>query len=90
MQTKPLSEEPQVTKPFGKDTVCWIASMTKLLTTVCAMKCVEQGLLKLDDDVSEKFLPEFKDIQVLVKMEDDGKGGERPIWRPSKGKVTLR
>lgn len=64
--------------------------MTKLLTTVCVLKCVELGTLKLDDDVADGPLPEFRDIQVLVKMEDDGQGGERPVLRPAKGKVTLR
>ena len=64
--------------------------MTKLLTTVCVMKCVEQGLLKLDDDVTTTFLPEFKDVQVLEGMKDDGNGGGTPILRPSKGKITLR
>ncbi|EME78889.1 uncharacterized protein MYCFIDRAFT_190999 [Pseudocercospora fijiensis CIRAD86] len=82
--------EPQVTKPFGPDTVCWIASMTKLLTTICVIKCVEDKLLNLDDNVSETYLPEFKDIQVLERMEEDSNGESKPILRPAKGKITLR
>ncbi|EME38773.1 beta lactamase like protein [Dothistroma septosporum NZE10] len=89
-QAKPPAEVEHDSKPFGPDTVCWIASMTKLLTTVCVMKCVEQDLLKLDDDVTTTFLPEFEDVQVLERMEDDGKSGETPVLRPSKGKITLR
>ncbi|KXT09303.1 hypothetical protein AC579_2854 [Pseudocercospora musae] len=89
-QAKPLSEEPQAAKPFGPDTVCWIASMTKLLTTICVMKCVEDKLLNLDDDVTTTFLPEFQDIQVLERMEEDSNGEEKPILRPAKGKITLR
>lgn len=54
------------------------------------MKCVEQGLLKLDDDVTLTVLPEFKHIQVLEAMKDDGQDGETPVLRPSTGKITLR
>ncbi|KAF2432294.1 beta-lactamase/transpeptidase-like protein [Tothia fuscella] len=77
-------------KPFDGDVICWIASCTKLMATVATMQCVERGLLDLDADVGEKILPEFKDIQVLEKMEDDGKGGKKPVLRAAKGKVTLR
>lgn len=90
MQPNPLTVVPQVVKPFARDTVCWIASMTKLLTAVCVMKCVEQGILKLDDDVASTVLPELGDVQVLEKMEEDEKGDERPVLRPMKGKITLR
>ncbi len=31
------------------DTVCWIASMTKAITSVAAVQCVERGHLKLDE-----------------------------------------
>lgn len=50
------------------------------------MKCVEDKLLNLDDDVAKTFLPEFKDIQVLERMDED----EKPVLRPAKGKITLR
>jgi CubicO group peptidase (beta-lactamase class C family) len=77
-------------KPFNGDVLVWIASCTKLMTTVAVMQCVERGLLDLDVDVSEKYLPELKDIQVLEKMEDDGNGVKRPVFRAPKGKLTLR
>lgn len=64
--------------------------MTKLMTTVAALQCVEKGLIKLDDDVTDEVLPEFRDVQVLERMVDDGNEGEKPILRPSKGKITLR
>ncbi|MCU0914307.1 MAG: serine hydrolase [Planctomycetes bacterium] len=41
------------------DTVCWIASVTKPVTTAALMKLVEEGKLRLDDPV-EKYLPEFQ------------------------------
>jgi CubicO group peptidase (beta-lactamase class C family) len=77
-------------RPFDGDVVCWIASCTKLMATVAVMQCVEKGLLELDVDVGETYLPEFKDVQVLEKMEDDGKGAQQPVLRAAKGKVTLR
>jgi CubicO group peptidase (beta-lactamase class C family) len=78
------------TRNFTPDTVCWIASCTKLMTTIAVMQCVEKGLLNLDDDVSETHLPEFKDAQVLLKVENDASGSPQPTFTKSHGKVTLR
>jgi len=78
--------EPQ---KFTTDTVCWMASCTKLMTTVAALQCVERGLLRLDTDITD-VLPELKDIDILVKMVDDGSGGKKPVLKKSKGKITLR
>ena len=44
---------PLVNKPFSLDTTMWIASCTKLLTSLAALQCVERGLLKPDGDISE-------------------------------------
>ena len=55
------------------------------MTTVAVMQCVEKGLLNLDDDVAETYIPEFKGIEVLVKMGDDG-----PVLKKATRKVTLR
>lgn len=73
------------TKKFTADTICWIASCTKLMTSVSAMQLVERGLLNLDDDIAQTVLPELKGIQILTKMTDEG-----PILRPAKNKITLR
>jgi heparin/heparan-sulfate lyase len=48
--------------PFTGDTVCWIASVTKPVTTAAIMKLVEEGKLRLDDPV-EKYIPEFQTQQ---------------------------
>lgn len=48
--------------PFRTDTVCWLASVTKPVTTAAIMKLVEEGKLRLDDPV-EKYLPEFQTQQ---------------------------
>jgi len=53
--------------PFAKNTLCWIASITKPFTVAAAMKLVDDGKLALDDLV-EKHLPEFKE-----QVDKDGK-----------------
>jgi len=52
-------------KPMQPDTIFRIASMTKPITTVALMMLYEEGRLLLSDPVS-KYLPEFKNPQVLV------------------------
>lgn len=50
------------------DTVFWVASFTKLATSVACMQLVEQGLLQLDDaDQVESICPELKDVKVLTR-----------------------
>jgi CubicO group peptidase (beta-lactamase class C family) len=46
------------------DTVCWIASMTKAVTSVCAMQLVEQGRPTLNDPLAE-VLPHLAEVRVL-------------------------
>ena len=51
--------------PVEPDTLWRIYSMTKPVTAVATMQLYEQGLLRLNDEVS-RFLPEFADMRVLV------------------------
>jgi methyl acetate hydrolase len=66
------------------DSVFWIASMTKAITTTAAMQMVEQGKLSLHDPAS-KIVPELKSPQVLEGFDADGK----PKLRPAKREITL-
>ena len=50
-------------KPFQRDTIVRIFSMTKPVTTVAAMMLYERGAFQLDDRVSQ-YLPEFTDTPV--------------------------
>ncbi|MFM9962341.1 MAG: serine hydrolase domain-containing protein [Planctomycetaceae bacterium] len=52
----------QAMKP---DSLFWIASMSKPITGTAVMLLVDEGKLKLDDPI-EKYLPEFKELQVAV------------------------
>ena len=51
------------------DAVGWIASMSKLITSVSAMQLVEKGQIKLDDDVG-KFVPQLSDMEIVTGVED--------------------
>jgi len=67
------------------DSVFWIASMTKAVTSAGAMQLVEQGKLSLDAPIG-KLLPDLASPQVLEGF--DAKG--EPKLRPAKGAITLR
>jgi methyl acetate hydrolase len=67
------------------DSVFWIASMTKAITTAAAMQLVEQGKLSLDAPIG-KVLPDLASPQVLEGF--DASGG--PKLRPAKKEITLR
>ncbi|KAL3474781.1 beta-lactamase/transpeptidase-like protein [Aspergillus californicus] len=47
----------------------WVASMTKLMTSVAAMHAVENGLIGLDDDLAN-IIPEICKKEVLVSFDD--------------------
>jgi methyl acetate hydrolase len=67
------------------DSVFWIASMTKAITTAAAMQLVEQGKFLLDAPIG-KVLPELASPQVLEGFDAAGE----PKLRPAKGAITLR
>jgi len=66
------------------DTVFWIASMTKAITTVAALQLVEKGLIHLHEPIVN-VLPEIDRIPVLDGYNDDG----NPILRESNNPITL-
>jgi CubicO group peptidase (beta-lactamase class C family) len=67
------------------DSVFWIASMTKAVTTAAAMQLVEQGKLSLDTPIGQ-LLPDLASPQVLEGF--DAKG--EPKLRAAKSAITLR
>ena len=67
------------------DSVFWIASMTKAITTTAGMQLVEQGRLSLDEPIG-KLLPDLAAPQVF---EGFGAGGE-PKLRAARRPITLR
>jgi len=71
--------------PMTLDSVFWIASMTKAVTSAAGMQLVEQGKLSLDEPIG-KVLPDLASPQVLEGF--DAKGA--PELRPAKKPITLR
>jgi methyl acetate hydrolase len=70
---------------MSTDTVFWIASMTKAITSAAAMQLVEQGKLALDHQIAD-VLPELAAPQVLEGFDPSGE----PRFRPAKRPITLR
>jgi methyl acetate hydrolase len=71
--------------PMSLDTLFWIASMTKAITSVAAMQLVEEGRLELDSPLGH-LCPHLAAPQVLEGFDAAG----QPRLRPAKRPVTLR
>ncbi|CAJ2512210.1 Uu.00g052250.m01.CDS01 [Anthostomella pinea] len=72
-------------RPHRRDDVLFLASATKLLTTIAALQCVEDGTLSLTGDLAA-VAPDLVAKQVLKGFDDDG---ETPILEPQARNVTL-
>src|SRR5213593_2178390 len=73
-------------RPMTKDTIFNMASMTKPVTSVAIMMLVDEGKVKLDDEVA-KYVPKYKDPLVITKFnEADASYETRPAKRP----ITIR
>lgn len=68
-----------------EDDIFRMASMIKGLTAVAILQLYERGLLFLDDNIS-KYIPEFKNPQVLINILPDSS----VISRPAKSEITIR
>ena len=71
-------------KPMRPDAIFRICSMTKPITSVAVMMLYEEGFFQLEDPIS-KYLPEFKNMKVLVKPQS----GE-PYTVPATKEITVR
>jgi methyl acetate hydrolase len=67
------------------DSVFWIASMTKAVTSTAAMQLVEQGRLSLDEPVGG-LLPQLAAPRILEGFDEAG----IPKFRAAKAPITLR
>ena len=70
--------------PMRPDTLFWIASQSKPITSVALMMLVDEGKVKLDDPIA-KYLPEFRDQWVAVEKDNE----HMLLKRPSRA-VTIR
>lgn len=58
--------------PMDSESIFWIASCTKLVTSIACLQLVERRLIDLDDgEALESILPELKSVQVLSGNDDN-------------------
>ncbi|KAJ3541323.1 hypothetical protein NM208_g4666 [Fusarium decemcellulare] len=72
-------------RPQQLDDVLFLASATKLIATIAALQCVEDGLLTLTGDLST-IAPELAEKQVITGWSEDG---ETPMLEPAARPITL-
>jgi len=70
--------------PVQRDTMFWLASMTKAFVSVGALRLIEQDRLALEQPVAD-VLPAFGALPVL-----DGFDGDTPRLRPPASQATIR
>lgn len=72
--------------PVALNSIYRNASQTKALTSVGLVKLYEKGLFLLDDPIS-KYIPAFKNPQVLLSINDKDSSFTS---RPAKSEITIR
>ncbi|TPE64498.1 beta-lactamase family protein [Sandaracinobacter neustonicus] len=72
-------------RPWSRDTLAQIFSMTKPVTGVALMQLWEQGKFRLDDPLAQ-YLPEFANMRVQDGVDAEGK----PKWRAATRPITIR
>jgi|GEM_PF-45764 len=77
------------TIPMKANSIFWIASMTKPVTSVAAMILVDDGKLDLDAPVA-RYLPELQDMKVAFAKTDATTGKTEFGLDPQKRPMTVR
>ncbi len=70
-------------RPWQRDTLATLYSMTKPITGVTLMSLHEEGLFELEDPLSD-YLPEYSDMQVVTGLDNAGVPILEPAHRPIK------
>lgn len=71
--------------PVTPFTLFTMASMSKLITSLCVLLLIQDNFLKVDDDIS-RYVPELTEQPVLTGFDADGK----PQYTERKGPITVR
>src|SRR3954452_1739746 len=77
------------TVPMKTNSIFWIASMSKPVTSVAAMILVEEGKLELDGPVS-RYLPELQQMRVAFQKTDPATGKTEYGLDPPRRPMTVR
>ena len=80
------SDDTDTKTPLKKDAIFRIASQTKAITSTAVMMLYEEGKFLLDDPIS-KYLPTFKNPQILDKFNESDSSY---TVKPAKQEVTIR
>ncbi|KAK6858703.1 Acyltransferase LovD [Apiospora arundinis] len=72
--------------PFTASTVCAFASMSKLMTSVAVLQCVEEGKLDLDMDV-KPLLPSIGKYGIMKSFDEEKNSA---VLEESTATITLR
>ncbi|KAI1655509.1 beta-lactamase/transpeptidase-like protein [Daldinia decipiens] len=72
--------------PYTDSTISSIASMSKLMTAVAVLQCVQDGTLDLDKDI-KALLPNIGKYGIITGFDDDKNIG---IFTPNSIPITLR
>jgi len=75
--------------PMQKDTIFKIYSMTKPIISVGIMILQEQSRIFLQDPLS-KYIPEFKEMKVIVESTDSGTGEKTFSEVPAEREITIQ
>lgn len=76
----------ETNKAMQRDAIFRIASQTKAITSTAVMMLWEKGLFQLDDPIS-KYIPEFKDAQILDTFNEKDSSY---TTKPAKNQITIR
>ena len=71
-------------KPLGENSIFRLASMTKPITAVAALRQMDKGLISLDDTL-DKYIPEYAEMQIGSFVD-----GKLKIVGPAKTKITIK
>ncbi|KAJ7720824.1 beta-lactamase/transpeptidase-like protein [Mycena metata] len=82
---KKLVDDP-TSADIDEDTVFWLCSQTKLITTIAVLQLIEQGKIDLDT-LAESVLPELANPVSVTGY--DSETGRPSTTIPAKGKITL-
>ncbi|PHH67923.1 hypothetical protein CDD82_1003 [Ophiocordyceps australis] len=80
------SSKPGRDDAFTSQTVCAIASMTKLMTAVAVLQCVQEGLVDLEQDV-RPLVPDMGSYGVITGFDQNSKTA---ILEADETPITLR
>ncbi|KAK4153191.1 hypothetical protein C8A00DRAFT_34080 [Chaetomidium leptoderma] len=71
--------------PITPTTLLTMASLSKLITSICILNLVQGNILKLDEDITE-YVPTLASQPILIGFNSDG----QPLYMPRTKPITVR